>query len=136
MGLFDKKPSICTVCNKETKHKHKAKKEWYVESPLCGDCYMDKMKESYDSNIKSKCATCGTQKKITDLWEPRWQWDMKGLLCKTCFDNKEGDFKTKKEFCVICNKKMGFIRYNPKPEWKVKGQLCRICWDEQKAKNS
>jgi len=61
---------------------------------------------------------------------------MKGLLCKTCFDNKEGDFKTKKEFCSICNKKMGFIRYNPKPEWKVKGQLCRTCWDEQKAKNS
>ncbi|MEC8529631.1 MAG: RNA methyltransferase substrate-binding domain-containing protein [Thermoproteota archaeon] len=45
-------------------------------------------------------------------------------------------FKTKKEFCVICNKKMGFIRYNPKPEWKIKGQLCRRCWDEQKAKNS
>ena len=97
---------------------------------------MDKMKESYDSNIKAKCVVCGKQSKITDLWEPRWQWDMKGLLCKTCFDNKEADFKTKKEFCVLCNKKMGFIRYNPKPEWKIKGQLCRACWDEQKAKNS
>ena len=92
MGLFSKKPAICTVCKKETKHKHKAKKEWYVESPLCGDCYMDKMKESYDSNIKAKCVVCGKQSKITDLWEPRWQWDMKGLLCKTCFDNKEADF--------------------------------------------
>ena len=61
---------------------------------------MDKMQESYDSNIKSKCIICENQKKITDLWEPRWQWDMKGLLCKTCFDNKEGDFKTKKEICV------------------------------------
>ena len=96
---------------------------------------MDKMQESYDSNIKSKCTVCGNQKKITDLWEPRWQWDMKGLLCKMCFDNKEGDFKVKKEFCVLCNKKMGFIRYNPKSNWKIKGQLCRICWDEQKAKN-
>ena len=43
MGLFSKKSSICTICKKETKHKHKAKKEWYVESPLCGECYMDKM---------------------------------------------------------------------------------------------
>ena len=61
MGLFTKKPAICTVCKKETKHKHKAKKEWYVESPLCGDCYMDKMKESYDSNIKAKCVICGKE---------------------------------------------------------------------------
>mgnify|MGYP000948787980 CR=1 FL=1 len=67
MGLFGKKPTICTICKKETKHKHKAKKEWYVESPLCADCYMDKMKDEYDSNIKSKCLTCGTQKKITDF---------------------------------------------------------------------
>ena len=63
MGLFGKKPTICTICKKETKHKHKAKKEWYVDSPLCADCYMDKMKDAYDSNIKSKCLTCGTQKK-------------------------------------------------------------------------
>ena len=52
MGLFGKKPTICTICKKETKHKHKAKKEWYVDSPLCADCYMDKMKDAYDSNIK------------------------------------------------------------------------------------
>ena len=32
---------------------------------------------------------CGATQKITDLWEPRWQWDMEGLLCKKCFDHKE-----------------------------------------------
>ena len=63
MRLFGKKPAICTICKKETKHKHNAKKEWYVESPLCGDCYMDKMQESYDSNIKANCAACGNSKK-------------------------------------------------------------------------
>ena len=41
------------VCKKETKHKHNAKKEWYVESPLCGDCYMDKMQESYEHDKRT-----------------------------------------------------------------------------------
>ena len=71
--------------------------------------------------------------KITDLWEPRWQWDMEGLLCKTCFDEKEEDhFGKKKNFCALCGAKMGLIRYNPKGSWKVEGQLCRTCWDGKK----
>ena len=82
MGLFSSEPAICTICKKTTKHKHKAKKEWYVESPLCGDCYVTKMQEQYDGNMKSFCSTCKIKKKVTELWEPRWQWDMKGLLCK------------------------------------------------------
>tara|TARA_R110002020_G_scaffold179222_1_gene372360 strand:- start:14 stop:334 length:321 start_codon:yes stop_codon:yes gene_type:complete len=46
------------------------------------------------------------------------------------------DLETKKlDFCVLCNKKMGFIRYNPKSDWKIKGKLCKKCWYEQKAKN-
>jgi len=43
MGLFGRKRAICTICNKEIIHKHKAKKEWYVKSPLCADCYLDKI---------------------------------------------------------------------------------------------
>ena len=34
MGLFSKKPSYCTVCNKELTHKHKPKREWNVKGPL------------------------------------------------------------------------------------------------------
>ena len=79
--------------------------------------------------------TCGTQQKVTDLWEPRWQWDMKGLLCITCFDKKETDFGKKKEFCNMCGAKLSFFRYTPKNHWKVDGKLCRKCWDAQKAEN-
>ena len=135
MGLFSSEPAICTICKKPTKHKHKAKKEWYVESPLCGDCYISKMQEQYDGNVKSFCDTCKMKKKVSELWEPRWQWDMKGLLCKTCFDKKENDFNQKKEFCSQCSVKLGFFRYKPKPDWKMDGQLCRNCWDSIKAKN-
>ena len=97
---------------------------------------MDKMRDEYDSNIKSKCLTCGRQQKVTDLWEPRWQWDMQGLLCKKCFDEKEIDFNKKKEFCTICGAKLGFFRYTPKNHWKIDGKLCRKCWDIQKAENN
>ena len=135
MGLFSSEPAICTICKKPTKHKHKAKKEWYVESPLCGDCYVTKMQEQYDGSVKSFCGQCKIKKKVTELWEPRWQWDMKGLLCKTCFDKKESYFNQKKEFCSQCGAKLGFFRYKPKPHWKMDGQLCRNCWDSQKEKN-
>ncbi len=135
MILFNRKPAFCTVCNKQLTHRHKAKREWDVKSPLCGDCYVDKMQEVYDASVRQKCVSCETKKKISDLWEPRWQWDMKGLLCKNCFDKKESDFDKKKEFCVLCGAKMGFFRYNPKGKWKVDGQLCRSCWDSQKLKH-
>lgn len=132
MGLFSKKPVNCTVCNKETTHKHKPKKEWNMKYPLCADCYMNTMSQYYHGTFKQKCVKCGTEKKITDLWEPRWQWDMEGLLCKSCFDAKEIDFDAKKESCGVCGAKMNFFRYNPKSEWKIEGQLCRKCWDLQK----
>ena len=93
------------------------------------------MQEQYDGNVKSFCETCKMKKKVSELWEPRWQWDMKGLLCKTCFDKKESDFNQKKEFCSQCSVKLGFFRYKPKPNWKMDGQLCRNCWDSIKAKN-
>ncbi len=133
MGLFSRKPAICTICKKETTHKHKPKREWNVEGPLCGDCHLDKTQEFYEATIRQPCVSCRTTKKISDLWEPRWQWDMDGLLCKDCFDNKEKDHATKKNYCSMCGAKMGLFRYNPKPKWKVDGQLCRKCWDVKKA---
>lgn len=132
MGLFDKKPGICTVCNKETKRKHKPKKEWNLKDPLCAECYMKSMEQYYSGTLKQKCVSCGVIQKITDLWEPRWQWDMEGLLCKKCFDGKEVDFNQKKEFCTVCGERLSFFRYNPKNEWSLEGQLCRKCWDDQK----
>jgi rRNA maturation endonuclease Nob1 len=60
---------------------------------------------------------------------------MEGLLCKNCFDQKEKDFNTKKEFCSICGAKLNFFRYNAKSKWELEGQLCRTCWDSQKTKH-
>ena len=93
----------------------------------------DKSKEYYEGKVRQPCVVCGMTQKITDLWEPRWQWDMEGLLCKKCFDQKEEDHGKKKNFCSLCGGKMGLIRYNPKGNWKIEGQLCRKCWDEKKA---
>ena len=134
MIFFDKKPAICSICNKQTKHKHKPKREWSLKGPLCGDCYVDKMKEYYEASMKQKCAVCQKESKISNLWEPRWQWEMEGLLCKECFDKKESEFTKKKETCSVCGVKLNLFRYNPKSEWKMDGQLCRKCWDVQKQK--
>lgn len=133
MGLFNKKPTYCTICNKELTHKHKAKKEWNVKGMLCGDCHFEKSKEYYEGKVRQACVSCGTTKIISELWEPRWQWDMEGLLCKECFDKKEESFDVKKKFCALCGTEMGFIRHNPKSKWKIEGQLCRKCWDAKKA---
>lgn len=32
---------------------------------------------------------------------------------------------------MICQKKLGFVRYNPKKEWDIKGQLCKECYDKK-----
>lgn len=132
MGLFGKKIAVCTLCQKETTHSHKPKKEWNLTPPLCADCYMKTLEQYYSGTYRQKCIMCGIEQKITDLWEPRWQWDVKGLLCKKCFDQKEVDFDRKKEFCGVCGTKLGFFRYNPKNGWNIEGQICRSCWDSQK----
>ena len=133
MTLLSRKPAFCTICKKETTHKHKPKSEWQIEGPLCGDCYVVQMKKFYELSLRQKCVICGIEKDVPDLWEPRYQWDMKGLLCKSCFNKKDEEFKSLKEFCKICGKKLGMIRYNPKKKWAVTGQLCRECWDSHKA---
>ena len=99
---------------------------------LCGDCHFEKSKEHFEGKIRQPCVECEITKKITDLWEPRWQWDMEGLLCKECFDKKEEDHAKKKNFCALCGGKIGLIRYNAKGNWKIEGQLCRNCWDKKK----
>ena len=133
MGLFNRKPSYCAVCNKELKHKHKPKREWNIKGVLCGDCHFEKARDFYEGTVRQPCVECKTTQKITDLWEPRWQWDMEGLLCKECFDKKEESHAKKKNFCALCGGKMGLIRYNAKSKWKVDGNLCRVCWDKKKA---
>ncbi len=134
MGLFGKKHGACSICKKEITHRHKPKQEWQVEGPLCGDCYVSQMQRFYDQSLKQRCVTCNVEKDVPDMWEPRYQWDMKGLLCKECFDRKDAEFKNTKDFCKICGKKLGMIRYNPKSKWALEGQLCRECWDSNKAK--
>ena len=52
LGLFDKKLGICTVCNKETKRKHKPKKEWNLKGWLCEPCFNDK--EKYHDELKNQ----------------------------------------------------------------------------------
>lgn len=133
MTLFRQKTHVCTICKKGVKHKHKPKNEWNVEGPLCADCYVDQMQKFHDLSLKQRCVTCNVEKDVPDMWEPRYQWDMKGLLCKDCFDRKDSEFKTMKDFCRICEKKLGMIRYNPKSKWGIEGQLCRECWDSRKA---
>ena len=133
MGLFNRKPIICKICKKESNHKHKPKNEWKIEGPLCADCYVDQMNKFHELSLRQKCVTCGTEKDVPDMWEPRYQWDMTGLLCKTCFDKKDLDFKNKKSFCASCKKPLGMIRYNPKKKWVLDGQICRTCWDKFKA---
>ena len=59
MGIFSRKPAYCTVCNKQIIHKNKAKREWDVKSPLCSDCWQDKMQEFYDASIIKNVSIVG-----------------------------------------------------------------------------
>lgn len=133
MRLFGRKPAHCAICGVALKHKHKPKREWGVKGPVCGDCHVTKTTEFYEAKVIQPCAACGAKYRISDMWEPRWQWDMDGLLCKACFDKKEAAHANRNAACAACGRKLKFIRYNPKPKWKVNGQLCRRCWDERKA---
>ncbi|CAI9831406.1 MAG: hypothetical protein MPI95_03405 [Nitrosopumilus sp.] len=133
MGLFSRGPQFCAVCKKELGHRHKPKREWNIKGRLCGDCHFEKSRDYYEGKVRQECAACKKVFKVTDLWEPRWQWDMDGLLCKGCFDAKEEEHGRRRSYCSSCGAKMGFVRYNPKPKWKMEGQLCRRCWDSKKA---
>ena len=101
MGIFSRKPSNCTICNKQITHKHKAKRGWGIKSPLCADCYLDKMHQSYDASLMGKCVICGIKNKITELWEPRWQWDMEDCCAKNVLTKKNQVLEKKKIFVVF-----------------------------------
>jgi hypothetical protein len=142
--LFGKKtPIYCANCNKELTHKYKPSEEWNMIGFLCAECHIEKTKEFVLKKEEEKmrlekdfgnCSTCGKQfVSKSEKNQPRWQWNMEPgtMLCKSCHKKKEADYQKKLNLCAVCDKKMGFIRYNPKPKWKVDGQLCRQCWDEQ-----
>ena len=133
----------CTNCNVKLKHKYKPQADWNIYGLLCADCHIEMTKKfilkKQDEKKKleeapAKCAICGKDIILEiDKNKPRWQWNMESgsVLCKDCYDSKEVDYDKKLNFCAICNKKMGFIRYNPKPKWEIEGQLCRECWDKK-----
>jgi hypothetical protein len=139
LKLFQKKRSIfCSLCNKELKYKYKPAKEWNIEGYLCADCHIDKTKEfivrqQYEE-IPDNCLVCNKElKSESEKKKPRWQWNIESgsYLCNDCFEKKDLSYEKKRNFCSICNQKMGFIRYNPKPKWKIDGQLCKHCWDKR-----
>lgn len=142
MRLFGKKAILyCANCNKKLTHKYKPSEEWNILGSLCADCHIEKTKEFILKKQEEKrrleeapgnCSICGKVVSKSEENKPRWQWNMESgtIICKNCYNKKEADYDKKLNFCVICNKKMGFIRYNPKPKWKIEGQLCRGCWDK------
>lgn len=144
LHLFNRKAALyCTLCKKELRHKYRAPDEWKISGFLCGDCHIAKTKEFILKKEQERMRTeqtatgCGIcQKPLveqSDKKKPRWQWNMESgiMLCQTCYDKKEAGYVKKLNFCSVCDKKMGFIRYNPKPVWNIDGQICRQCWDEQ-----
>jgi hypothetical protein len=98
--------------------------------------------ENEDKDIEGGKAesifTCnGCKKKLDDEGKrPHWKWNFDRNLrfCEKCYKTKEDDYEKLINYCIICNSKLGFIRYNPKPKWKIKGQLCRKCWDNKNTK--
>jgi hypothetical protein len=85
-----------------------------------------------DEYICNRCK----EKLDTEGKRPHWKWNFDRNLrfCKKCYKIQEVDYEKSVNYCVTCNSKLGFIRYNPKPKWKIKGQLCRKCWDNKNNK--
>ena len=92
----------------------------------------DPKEEKIEDAICHRC-----KEKIEEEWkEPHWKWnlDKNTKLCTKCYGAKEMEYEKLTNYCVVCNSKLKFIRYNPKPEWRLRGQLCRMCWDSQNHK--
>jgi hypothetical protein len=144
LRLFQKKKSVfCNICSKELKYKYKPATEWNIEGFLCADCHIDKTKEfsaiqqQYDKEILDNCIICKKElKSESEKRKPlrKWSMDSGSFLCSDCFEKIELSYEKRLNFCSICSKKMGFIRYNPKPKWKIDGQLCKNCWDSRNHK--
>jgi hypothetical protein len=141
----------CAVCSKELlRHKYKPSPNWNIKGLLCSDCHFEKTrdfilnaereKEKESKRKELQDRTCRLCNSIIGLdhekKKPNWKWgmDSETVLCTPCYDKMEADFERKKNFCAICDKKIGFFRYNPKQKWRIDGQLCRQCWDNQNMK--
>ena len=91
--------------------------------------------EGGEAESKFTCDEC--KKKLDEEGKrPHWKWNFDRDLrfCEKCYKIKGDRYEKLMNYCVICNSKLGFIRYNPKPKWKIKGQLCRKCWDNKNTK--
>lgn len=87
--------------------------------------------EDENEDICNRC-----KEKLSEEWKkPNWKWNLdKGIkFCLNCYEIKEKEHENIMNYCIICDSKLKFLRYNPKPEWKIKGQLCRKCWDYKNA---
>ena len=155
LGIGKKQKDVrfvhCVICNKElSRHKYKPSPEWNMEGLLCSDCHVDKTRdfalkaeadkrqalEEKDREDRT-CHLCNSLINLdSDKKRPNWRWNMDSgiVLCPQCYDKSEAEFTRKLNFCAICSKKIGFIRYNPKRKWAIDGQLCRRCWDERNVK--
>jgi hypothetical protein len=83
-----------------------------------------------DSEKEDVCNRC--KENLGDEWKkPHWKWNMDKNIkfCFNCYKIKETEYEKLINYCIVCDSKLKFYRYNPRPEWKIKGQLCRKCWD-------
>jgi len=133
-GLFSKKEVFCTICKRRITHKHKPKRSWNVEGPICADCYVDLMKQNFEKNTDDKCVLCGAEPGSFSLWKPKKEWGVQGWLCKPCFDEKEKADEESKKYCAMCGNKLGFFCYSSKKDSGITGQICKNCHNLQKTK--
>ncbi len=102
MGLFSKKPSFCSVCNKELTHKHKPKKEWNIKGSLCGDCHFEKSKEYYEGKVRQPCIVCGVTQKITNFVGTSMAMGHGGFVMQKLFLIKKKKITARKRIFVHC----------------------------------
>ena len=134
VGLFSKEEVFCTICKRGITHKHKPKRSWNVEGPVCANCYVDLMKKYYESGIDDICAICGDKPRAFNLWKPYKEWGIKGWLCKPCFDEKEKADEESKKYCAMCGNKLGFFCYPSTKDSGITGEICKTCHNLQKTK--
>ncbi len=85
--------------------------------------------EEEEDNLCNRC-----KEKLDEDWKkPHWKWNLDRNIkfCLNCYKIKEKEFEKILNYCIGCDSKLKFLRYNPRPEWKMKGQLCRKCWDSK-----
>lgn len=123
--------------NLQSKDKKKENNE-LINSGQSPNFHIQKIKpiDSFDDTFSDKsensCAICKEQI-IGEIKRPHWKWNMDSIqnLCLDCYNTKNIEYERRSNYCINCNEKLKFIRYNPKPSWNINGQLCRPCWDDK-----